>query len=416
MHPRRKPQKRTQFLTRTDLEWAMVLDLYKIRWQYLPAPVELSSFGDNPLYQFEFFLPGIKTYVDTKGDCAARAPLICSRGVHFGGTHVVLGSSDGSFQFHPVPHYQPRTLLQYCPDCRKYFFSPRDEYFCGFCGDATTWIQEELRLPWFGFTGKVKIHPRNIRTVNKIEPDEDQQSSLNESDGVDAQSALSPPLFKEADAKVAKAREDGDWEKLRGQLSGIPRVHQWPSIDRLEALAERYPNFKEVCLFVQNELRLSRLKPDKSVQLPNILLVGSPSCGKSSFATLLAEILVDQDHTRIDMGQQATNFALVGTDSGFKKGKEGRILRAMAGHDGERPVRNPLIIFDEMDKVISGGQWDPLPALLSVLEKRDARRFVDEFFVVPVDASGLNFLALANDARTVPGPLASRFVSFTIPD
>jgi ATP-dependent Lon protease len=193
-------------------------------------------------------------------------------------------------------------------------------------------------------------------------------------------------------------------------------VHSWPEIGKIEALQADYPNFSEVCEFVIRKIGLSRHTPSQAVSLPNILLEGGPSTGKSSFTERLTSILVGEDYARIDLGQAATNFALVGSDSGFKGGKEGRILRLMAADATRRPVANPVVIFDEVDKALDESRFSPLKALLSLLEKRDAKRFTDEFFTVPVDASRINFFGLANTLQPLSQPLLSRFTIFQIDD
>lgn len=174
-----------------------------------------------------------------------------------------------------------------------------------------------------------------------------------------------------------------------------------------------YPNFREACQYVLNEVRMAPYHRDGQMRIPNLLLVGGPSCGKTSFCRRLAQILAPGDWESIDLGQGPADFELVGSDSTFKHGKEGRVLRLLASSSGT-PVRNPVLILDELDKARPDRQYSAVPALLSLLEKNEARRFRDAFFGVPVDASGIQFLATANDRYQVTGPLASRFEVFAV--
>ena len=231
-----------------------------------------------------------------------------------------------------------------------------------------------------------------------------------------ARQPASDNLYADQMAEKASSRESGAWETLREDLAGPAFVHSWPEISKIEALQADYPNFSEVCEFVIRKIGLSRHTPTTAVSLPNLLLEGGPSSGKSSFTERLTGILVGEDYARVDLGQSATNFALVGSDSEFSRGKEGRILRLMAGDPKRRPVANPVVILDEVDKALDDSKFNPLPALLSLLEKRDAKRFTDEFFTVPVDASRVNFIGLANTLRPLSQPLLSRFTIFQIAD
>ena len=59
-------------------------------------------------------------------------------------------------------------------------------------------------------------------------------------------------------------------------------------------------------------------------------------------------------------------------------------------------------------------QYDPLGALYTLLEHDTARRFVDEFVELPIDASKVTWIATANDMARIPEPILNRMNVYQI--
>src|ERR1017187_1998499 len=82
----------------------------------------------------------------------------------------------------------------------------------------------------------------------------------------------------------------------------------------------------------------------------------------------------------------------------------GRLVRALR----DAGTMNPVILLDEVDKVGADWRGDPSSALLEVLDPAQNHSFRDHYLDVELDLSQVLFIATANQADTVPGPLLDR--------
>lgn len=144
-------------------------------------------------------------------------------------------------------------------------------------------------------------------------------------------------------------------------------------------------------------------KNNKNLPSPVLCLVGPPGTGKTTFAKELASS-IGRQFIKVSVAGLNDSSELVGHRRTYMGAGAGKIMEGIRRSN----VNNPLILIDEVDKIVRDYRGDPAGTLLDILDSNQNKYFVDNYVGEEFDLSNVIFILTANNKNNIPAPLLDR--------
>ena len=259
---------------------------------------------------------------------------------------------------------------------------------------------------------------RQMESIRK-ELGEDDGSAAEDYRTKIAEADLPEAVREQAEREIARLERMGDQsgesQMIRTYLDWLFAV-PWGkrSEERLdpqharEVLDADHAGLEDVKERIVEYLAVRKLREERGIEEDKrsgaiLTLIGPPGTGKTSIGESIARAL-NREFVRMSLGGVHDEAEIRGHRRTYIGALPGRLVRALR----DAGTMNPVILLDEVDKVGADWRGDPSAALLEVLDPAQNHSFRDHYLDVELDLSQVVFIATANVAETIPGPLLDR--------
>jgi ATP-dependent Lon protease len=234
-----------------------------------------------------------------------------------------------------------------------------------------------------------------------------------------ADAGMPDDVKEQADKELARlermGEQSGEASMIRTYLDWLIAV-PWSktSDEKLDPVSARevldadHAGLEDVKDRITEYLAVRKLRQERGIKEDKrsgaiLTLIGPPGTGKTSIGESIARA-TGREFVRMSLGGVRDEAEIRGHRRTYIGALPGRLVRALR----DAGTMNPVIMLDEVDKVGADWRGDPSSALLEVLDPAQNHSFRDHYLDVELDLSQVLFIATANVAETIPGPLLDR--------
>ncbi len=183
------------------------------------------------------------------------------------------------------------------------------------------------------------------------------------------------------------------WNKAKKENANFDAVYK--------ALDKSHFGMAEIKTRISEYIAIKNL--NRHIASPIICLVGPPGVGKTTIAMSIAKAL-NRDFYKISVGGLNDSTELIGTRRTYLASAPGKIIQGLY----KCGSNNPVILIDEVDKMVKDYKGDPAATLLEILDPNQNKFFVDNYIEEPFDLSSILFILTANNVNDIPTAILDR--------
>ena len=240
-----------------------------------------------------------------------------------------------------------------------------------------------------------KLHPENVTDIQKFEQ-KIQESGMNDTARTEAEKILN---------RMKQEGKDGHeygmlYDYLDFVTSLVWKKEPAADIDLKAAKAildEDHFGLKKTKARILQQIAVMALNKKQSGSI--LLFVGAPGTGKTSIGQSIAKAL-GRKYVRVSLGGVRDEAEIRGHRRTYIGAMPGRIMEGIR----RSGASNPVVVLDEVDKLVRDYGGDPSSALLEVLDPEQNSSFTDHYMNVPYDLSDVLFVCTANTQTPSPAP------------
>lgn len=251
-----------------------------------------------------------------------------------------------------------------------------------------------------------EMHPESISDVRKFEQ-KIEKSQMNDTARAEA--------LKVLNRMKQEGQNSHEYGMLYDYLDFVTSLswkkEEIPPVDLKEAeriLDEDHFGLKKVKKRIIQQLAVMTLNRKQAGSI--LLFVGAPGTGKTSIGQSIARVL-GRSYVRVSLGGVRDEAEIRGHRRTYIGAMPGRIMEGIK----RSGASNPVMVLDEVDKLVRDYGGDPSSALLEVLDPEQNNTFTDHYMNVPYDLSDVLFVCTANSIDTIPEPLLNRMEVIQFP-
>ncbi len=183
------------------------------------------------------------------------------------------------------------------------------------------------------------------------------------------------------------------WNKSKKETANFDQVYK--------ELDKSHFGMDEIKTRISEYIAIKNL--NRNITSPIICLVGPPGVGKTTIAMSIAKAL-NRDFYKISVGGLNDSTELIGTRRTYLASAPGKIIQGLY----KCGSNNPVILIDEVDKMVKDYKGDPAATLLEILDPNQNKIFTDNYIEEPFDLSNILFILTANNDENIPTAILDR--------